>query len=65
MTVTTRQVMELADGRRGVRDRYVCSFPGGCARLHAKARLIEPVVLEKNSVRSVSLMSKWPVREGI
>jgi len=50
MTVTTRQVMELADGRRGVRDRYVCSFPGGCARLHAKARLIEPVVVLEKKV---------------
>ena len=48
--MTTRQVMELADGRRGVRDRYVCSFPGGCARLHAKARLIEPVVVLEKKV---------------
>src|SRR6267378_6811764 len=36
MTVTTRQVTEIADGRRGVRDRYVCSFP----RRHGSAGLV-------------------------
>lgn len=36
MTVTTRQVTELADGRCGVRDRYACSFP----RRHDSAGLV-------------------------
>ena len=37
-TVATRQVMELADGRCNVRDRYVCSFP----RRHDSAGLVRP-----------------------